>query len=61
METRYFANIGEVKEAMHPDQANEFLGSGWELLSIKQLTDSQTLPQGIHVATRVIYVLGKPR
>lgn len=61
MEMRYYDDIAEVREAMSPERADELLRSGWELLSIKQLTDSQTLPQGIHVTARVIYILGKRR
>lgn len=59
MEPRYYTNIGKVQEAMSPEKASDLLESGWELLSVRQLTDSQVLPQGIHIATRVIYVLGK--
>lgn len=61
METRYYANVGQVREAMSPEKANDLMETGWELLSIRQLTDSQVLPQGLHVTTRVIYVMGKPR
>ena len=58
---RYYANVVEVKEAMNPEQANDLLEMGWELLSVRQLVDSQTLPQGISTTTRVVYVLGKLR
>ena len=61
METRYYSNIAELKEAPNPERANDLLDMGWELLAIRQLVDSQATPAGVTQTVRTIYVLGRHR
>jgi hypothetical protein len=59
-EGRYYADIEEVELAFSPEQANEKLARGYELLKIETLSSVQKLGDlSAQETTRLVFVLGK--
>lgn len=56
--TRYYADIEAVKEVYTPEEANDHIKGGWELLKPIEKHVSTDTGKGIMLHTTIVYVMG---
>jgi len=58
MEERYYQNIVEIVQ-VDVAKANELLKQGYEILTIREITESKETTKGIIVSTKPVIIMGK--
>ena len=58
MEERYYQNIVEIVQ-VDVAKANELLKQGYEILTIREITESKETTKGIVVNTKPVIIMGK--
>jgi len=58
MEEKYYQNIVELIQ-VDVEKANELLKKGYEILTIREITESKETAKGIIVNTKPVVIMGK--
>jgi len=58
MEEKYYQNITELVQ-VDVEKANELLKQGYEILTIREVTESKETQKGIVVNTKPVVIMGK--
>ena len=58
MDERYYQNIVEIVQ-VDVAKANELLKQGYEILTIREITESKETAKGIVISTKPVVIMGK--